>query len=136
MAKPAVPAQGHRCHKSLTANCPGRNSPSHCSRPFHFYRHNSTVSTKREMGGSPASVLGGLPEQPDCGMLQWRQCHTCATEHLLLSRAAHRQPAGTQRSGDLWRGPCLPSELASCSSVEPQEQQYSLIVLINIVTRC
>lgn len=28
-----------------------------------------------------------------------------------------------------------PSELASCRSVEPQEQRYCLIVLINIVTR-
>lgn len=77
-----------------------------------------------------------LPEQPDCGMLQWRQCHTCATEHLLLSMAAHKQPAGTERSGSLRQGPCLPSELASCRSVEPQEQRYCLIVLINTVTRC
>lgn len=59
MAKAAVPGQGHRCHKSLAANRPGRNSPSHHSRPFHFYRHNSTVSTKREMG---ASRLGVQPQ--------------------------------------------------------------------------
>lgn len=138
MAKPAVPGQGHQCHQSLAANCPGRNSPSHRSRLFHFYRHNSAVSTKREMGASRLEAHPqcwmGLPEQPDSGMLQWRQCHTCVTDHLLLS--AHKQPAGTGRSVNLRQGPCLPSELASRSAVKPQEQRYCLIVLINIVTRC
>lgn len=138
MAKPAEPAQGHRCHKSLAANRPGRNSPSHRSRPFHFHRHNSTVSTKREMGAARLEAHPQcwmrLPEQPGCGMLQWRQCHTRVTEHLLFS--AHKQSAGTGRSGNSQQGPFLPSELASCSSVKPQEQRYHLIVLINIVTRC
>lgn len=56
------------------------------------------------------------------------QCHTCVVEHRLLS--ARKQPATPERAVYLHWGPCPSSELAFCSSVKPQEQQYCLSVLI------